>query len=99
MTRIGRHNIALSPDGESIVYVANNQLYLRTIAEVEAQPIQGTGQDVTTPFFSPDGRWIGFYVLPEGKLKKIAVTGGASVTVADASNPFGASWEGTNGSS
>ncbi len=81
------------------MYVANNQLYLRKIAEVEAQPIQGTGQDVTTPFFSPDGRWIGFYVLPEGKLKKIAVTGGASVTVADASNPFGASWEGTNGSS
>ena len=92
LTRSGRHNIALSPDGESIVYVANNQLYLRKIAEVEARPIQGTDQDVDTPFFSPDGRWIGFYVYPEGKLKKIAVTGGASVNIADASHPFGANW-------
>jgi eukaryotic-like serine/threonine-protein kinase len=91
--RLSRYNVALSPDGESIVYVANNQLYLRTIAEVEARPIPGTAQqDVDTPFFSPDGRWIGFYVVPESKLKKIAVTGGASVTVADASYPFGASW-------
>jgi eukaryotic-like serine/threonine-protein kinase len=93
LTGLRSHNIALSPDGESIVYVANNQLYLRTIAEVEARPIPGTAQrDVDTPFFSPDGRWIGFYVVPESKLKKIAITGGASVTVADASYPFGASW-------
>ena len=92
LTRFGRHNIALSPEGERIVYVANNQLYLRTIADVQARPIPGTDLDVDTPFFSPDGRWIGFYVFPEGKLKKIPVTGGASVTVADASHPFGASW-------
>jgi eukaryotic-like serine/threonine-protein kinase len=55
------HNIALSPDGQNIVYVANGQLYLRAIAEVEARPIPGTAQQhVDTPFFSPDGRWIGF---------------------------------------
>ncbi len=59
LTRTGRHNIAVSPDGQSIVYVANNQLYLRAMGDIEARPIQGTNQDVNTPFFSPDGKWIG----------------------------------------
>src|SRR5262249_54391908 len=34
LARLGRHVIALSPDGETIVYAANNQLYRRKIAEV-----------------------------------------------------------------
>src|SRR5262249_46639829 len=59
---------------------------------VEARSIQGTDQDVSTPFFSPDGHWVGFFAFPEGKLKKIAVTGGSAVPIADVSNPFGASW-------
>jgi serine/threonine-protein kinase len=94
LTRLGRHNIALSPDGQNIVYVANDRLYLRAMGDIEARPIQGTEQDVNTPFFSPDGRWIGFWAAPpENKLKKIPVTGGASVTIADTANPFGATWE------
>ena len=93
LTRLGRHNIAVSPDGQNIVYVANRQLYLRGLGDVEARPIAGTNLDVTTPFFSPDGQWIGFYAVTEAKLKKIALTGGASVTIADVANPFGASWE------
>ena len=56
LTRTGRHNIALSPDGQNIVYVADNQLYLRGIGDLEARPIAGTNQDINTPFFSPDGR-------------------------------------------
>jgi len=92
LTRIGRHNIAVSPDGQNIVYVANNQLYLRGIGDLEARPIPGTNQDVNTPFFSPDGQWIGFYAVPEARLKKIAIAGGAAVTIGDVMNPFGASW-------
>ena len=92
LTRTGRHNIAVSPDGESIVYVADGQLYLRRMTDIEPRPINGTKQDVNTPFFSPDGQWIGFYAVPEGKLKKIATTGGASVTIANATNPYGATW-------
>jgi len=42
---------------------------------------------VTSPFFSPDGRWVGFF--SQGKLKKI---GGAAVTLCDVQNPFGATW-------
>ncbi len=33
------------------------------------------------PFFSPDGQWIAFAV--ESKLKKVAVNGGAPITIAD----------------
>ena len=93
LTRTGRHNIAVSPDGQNIAYVADSQLYLRGMGDVEARPIAGTNQDINTPFFSPNGQWIGFQAVPEGKLKKIAITGGASVTIADVTNPFGASWE------
>src|SRR5262249_5362276 len=91
-TRPGRPVLALSPDGSSMVYAANQQLYLKPMSEVDAKPIPGTMQDVNTPFFSPDGKWIGFYAVPEGMLKRIAITGGASVTIADLDNPFGAVW-------
>jgi len=84
--------IAISPDGANVVYVANQQLYLRRMSDTEAKPIPGTNQDVNTPFFSPDGKWVGFYAVPEAKLKKIAITGGATVTIGDVNNPFGATW-------
>jgi serine/threonine-protein kinase len=86
--------IAISPDGVNIVYTANQQLYMRTMAEMDARPIQGTaGQIAHTPFFSPDGRWLGFYSTAERKLKKIAITGGASVTICDTDSISGASWD------
>jgi serine/threonine-protein kinase len=91
-TRAGRHILTLSPDGSNLVFVSNGQLYLKPMSDLEAKPIPGTMQDINTPFFSPDGNWIGFFAVPEGKLKKIAITGGASVEIADLSNPFGATW-------
>jgi hypothetical protein len=91
-TRVGRHIITISPDGTNIVYVANLQLYLRNMAEMEARPVPGSAEVVTTPFFSPDGKWIGFYSVTEGKLKKIVTNGGASVTLATVDNPYGAHW-------
>jgi len=91
-TRAGRHVLSLSPDGSNLVFVSNGQLYLKSVSDLEAKPIPGTMQDINTPFFSPDGNWIGFYAVPERKLKKIAVTGGASVEIAEMDNPFGATW-------
>ena len=85
--------VAISSDGASIVYAANRQLYLRTLADMEARPIQGTTQDADSPFFSPDGRWLAFYAPAEKKLKKIAITGGTAITICDATPLFGASWD------
>jgi serine/threonine-protein kinase len=93
-TNQGRQLVTISPDGSSIVYSAGRQLHLRNMAQMQDQVIQGTTGDRgnTNPFFSPDGRWIGFFSLNENKVKKVAITGGASVTICDADNLFGASW-------
>ncbi len=89
-----RSAIAISPDGSTIVYAANGQLYLRAIDELEPKPIPGTAQDAGNPFFSPDGRWVGYYSRSEQKLKKIATTGGAAVNICDFRDPegFGPVW-------
>ena len=84
--------VAVSPDGSQIVYVANQQLYLRNLEEMEARPIQGTDEDPANPFFSPGGDWVGYFSVSDLQLKKIATIGGASVTLSDADRAFGASW-------
>ena len=94
LTNTGRRSIAISPTGTHLVYVANRQLYLRAMDEIEAMPLGGTqGSAPTTPFFSPDGQWTGFYSVADRQLKKIALTGGAAVTLCDADTPYGATWE------
>ena len=76
-----------------MVYVANQQLYLRGMDELESAPLAGTeGSNATIPFFSPDGQWIAFYSNRDGELQKIALTGGAAVSLCEITNPFGASW-------
>jgi serine/threonine-protein kinase len=87
--RPSRTAVALSPDGKSLVFVGRRggtrQLYLGAPGRPEASPIAGTEQ-ADSPFFSPDGRWIGFWAGPvgpgtRGELKKIALEGGLPVTL------------------
>jgi Tol biopolymer transport system component/tRNA A-37 threonylcarbamoyl transferase component Bud32 len=102
LTNTGRPVLTISPDGTKIVFNANNQLYTRRLDAAEFIPIPGTrGTGVTTPFFSPDGRWVAFFMVGTRELKKIPVDGGAAVTIsqAPAGSPvgnFGASWTGDN---
>jgi serine/threonine-protein kinase len=42
------------------------------------------------PFFSPTGEWVAFFA--DDKLKKVALTGSAPITLADAANPRGGAW-------
>jgi serine/threonine protein kinase/Tol biopolymer transport system component len=87
--------VALSPDGTHLAYVAiqggTQQLYLRPMDSLEASPIPGT-EGAVSPFFSPDSQWVGFFA--GGKLKKVSVSGGATLTLGDADSPGGASWGG-----
>ena len=92
LTRVGRHVVAVSPDGTKVAYVANQQIYLRAQNQLDAVPIRGTDEDPTEPFFSPDGQWLAYFT--RGYLKKIVVSGGAPVTLCEAGNPYGAAWIG-----
>src|SRR6185369_9832384 len=88
-----------SPDGTVLVFVAKSadqkklQLYVRRVDQPRATPLAGT-EGADSPFFSPDGKWIGFFA--DGKLKKITVGGGDPVTICDAcsghDNSRGGSW-------
>ncbi len=101
-TNAGRHLLAVSPDGTQLAYVANLRLYLKSSWELDANPIRGTeGAQTTTPVFSPDGASLVFYsgavsigARGTGVLKKIATNGGAAVTLCEADNPYGISWDG-----
>jgi len=85
------HFVAVSPGGTQIVFAANDQLYMRSLDGLEAVPLRGTEGDPRSPFFSPDGQWIGFVVGRE--LRKVAVNGGASVTLCALSGlPYGTTW-------
>ena len=93
-TNGGRLLVALSPDGKQLVYVANNRLFLRALADLEPREIAGTdlGSAVTTPVFSPDGQALAFYAQADNTIKRIALAGGAAVTICQATNPFGMHW-------
>jgi serine/threonine-protein kinase len=98
-TRGGRRVVAISPDGTRLAYVANSQIYLRKMDELEAQPIRGTDVDPLEIMFSPDGNSIAFFApvggaLDGALLKKVTITGGAPVTLCQAGPPYGARWQG-----
>jgi serine/threonine-protein kinase len=78
--------VALAPDGRTIVYVANQRLYMRTMDSLEAHAIPGTVENPVAPFFSPDGSQVGYW--SNGQLKKIAVGGGVATTITAAGITF-----------
>jgi hypothetical protein len=88
---------AVSPDGTRLVFFARGDggrlmLWIRALDSLAAQPL--TGAEISGappyPFWSPDGRFIGFF--SDGKIKTIASNGGASQTLADAPDAGGGSW-------
>jgi Tol biopolymer transport system component len=84
---------AISRDGQQVAYVAQegsrSQLYLRRLDSFDAVPVPGTDR-AATPFFSPDGKWLGFFA--DRRLRKVAVAGGTPVDIAEAPLGFGATW-------
>jgi eukaryotic-like serine/threonine-protein kinase len=88
-------DVSLSPDGRRLAFVsylgARQQLWVRSLDTVAAQPLAGT-EGAAFPFWSPDGRYMGFFA--PGSLKKIDVTGGPAQTLCEMSttNGAGGSW-------
>jgi WD40 repeat protein len=90
---LGYQVVAISPTGDSIVYVSAGALFLRAMTSFESIQIQGVqgGRNVSVPTFSPDGRFLLFW-SPDGVIRRIATVGGAPVTVCAAGAPQGMSW-------
>ncbi|HET9475731.1 MAG TPA: protein kinase, partial [Steroidobacteraceae bacterium] len=74
-------SFAISPDGTRVVYRTRDGglLHSRQLREDRSSVIAGT-EGASTPFFSPDGRWLGFFV--GSSLRKVSFAGGAVLTVA-----------------
>jgi serine/threonine-protein kinase len=90
------NNVAISPDGSRLVYTADRdgtpQLFVHHLDSFAAEPIAGTDGG-TFPFFSPDGKQIGFATLDD--LKRVPVEGGAGVSICPVDAGFrGAAWAG-----
>ena len=88
----GRPVVAFSPDGRYFAYNTAQGVFLRSMDTLQSRLIPGTESPLTSPFFSPDGEWLAYWSNGATSLQKIAVGGGAPVTIAPATNPFGATW-------
>jgi Tol biopolymer transport system component len=92
--RGGLAPLAISPDGSRLVYVAvqregRTQLFMRELDRFEPTALAGT-ESGSAPFFSPDGRWVGFYA--NGTLQRVSIDGGAALKVCDAPSVWSATW-------
>lgn len=89
-------SVALSPDGTRLVYRAalgrGDGLFVLHLDGLNQRPLEGT-EGGFGPFFSPDGKWVGYF-NEEGRLWKIFLKGGPPVEVAKATEGpvSGASW-------
>jgi eukaryotic-like serine/threonine-protein kinase len=88
----------LSPDGSTLAFTATGadgrtSLWVRPMNALEEQMLPGT-ENAIFPFWSPDGRSLGFFA--DNKLKTIDLGGGSPQIVADAPFGRGGAW-GANG--
>jgi Tol biopolymer transport system component len=85
--------IAVSPDGLRFVYLGpgegGGQLWVRERDQLLARQLAGT-EGAISPFFSPDGRRVGFFTIAPMRLKTVSLGREPPVTVADS----GVDWDG-----
>ena len=79
----GKSGDLISPQTQTFELVA------RKLDELTPTSLPGTAGGAA-PFFSPDGRWIGFF--SGGALKKVSSDGGPPVTLCEVTSIYGASW-------
>jgi serine/threonine-protein kinase len=85
--------LAITRDGSTLAFVASEggrqKIYLRRLDAKAVVPVPGS-EGGTTPFFSPDGRSLGFF--SNGKLRRTSIAGGDPVVICDAGLDRGALW-------
>ena len=91
-------SMAVAPNGHTLALAAYREeihkvgLFLYEIGATGAKPIAGT-DGATFPFWSPDGRAIGFFA--DGKLKRFDLDSASVRTLCDAPNGRGGAWSKT----
>ncbi len=91
-----RGNVALSPDGRTLVYIGIreddvSQIYRRSMGRLDAVPLGGS-DGATALSVSPDGDWVAFHA--GGTVKKVSLAGGPPVSLCEG-GACGVHW-GTN---
>ena len=80
---------ALSPDGKNVAFVAEQSgqqsLWVRALDSLAARELPGT-EGARFPFWSPDGRSLGFFT--EDKLERIDINGGTAESLANIPGGF-----------
>jgi eukaryotic-like serine/threonine-protein kinase len=80
------HNLALSPDGEHLAFIATKdgkqQLWLQSLNELFSAPVAGT-DGAYSPFWSRDSRHVAFFA--KGTLQKLDVGAKAVQTICNLS--------------
>lgn len=86
-------SLAVSPEGDKLVFVASAggpaRLWLRPLGTTTARPLAGTEQ-ASLPFWSPDGRSIGFFA--DDRIKRIDIETGRVAELGPAFVPGGGTW-------
>jgi eukaryotic-like serine/threonine-protein kinase len=90
----GGDGLALSPDGTQLAFTVlrappRPRLFVRTLASGVMRELAGTA-DAQFPFWSPDGRTLGFFA--GGELRTVPLAGGLVTVVATAPAPRGGAW-------
>src|SRR4029079_5953986 len=86
--------LALSPDGKSVAFVGYRQdgvphLFVRGLADPEAREMPDS-DDASLPFWSPDGRSLGFFA--QRRMKRIQLVGGPPRDLAEVTDARGGTW-------
>jgi serine/threonine-protein kinase len=88
---ISRPTMALSPDGQTVVFNVEGGLRARNMGELEPRLIGDTEGSLLNPFLSPDGKEVAFSTGLQ--LRRVVIAGGAQQVIAkDVPNPYGAHW-------
>jgi serine/threonine-protein kinase len=105
LTHEMRHGVTVSPDGTRIAFVSGPlsggrglpRLYVRALDQWDAKPVPES-ERALSPFFSPDGRSLGFLVpVAAGfHMKRASLSGEAPIVLTEKAERFGATW-GSNG--
>jgi len=87
-------DVVVAPDGSRVVFVSTDsagvsRIRLRRFDGSSTVDLNGT-EGARGPFWSPDGRWVGFW--SGGQLKKTSIDGGSPVVLCAAPDLLGASW-------